>query len=68
MAWSLGVWGLVFFIIERFPFLMPYNYASNDPIKNIDLWGLQGLEFYNTEQVLQNEMYQLSAEGFSILS
>jgi RHS repeat-associated protein len=29
-------------IIERFAYLTPYNYASNDPIKNIDLWGLQG--------------------------
>jgi hypothetical protein len=29
-------------IIEQFPYLTPYNYASNDPVLNIDLWGLQG--------------------------
>lgn len=29
-------------IIEKFPHLTPYNYASNSPITNIDLWGLQG--------------------------
>lgn len=29
-------------IIEKFPHLTPYNYASNDPISKIDLWGLQG--------------------------
>jgi len=29
-------------IIEQFPYLTPFNYASNNPITNIDLWGLQG--------------------------
>jgi RHS repeat-associated protein len=29
-------------IIEKFPNLTPYNYASNNPVTNIDLWGLQG--------------------------
>ena len=28
-------------IIEKFPYLTPYNYASNNPVTNIDLWGLQ---------------------------
>ena len=29
-------------LAESFSYLTTYNYASNDPIKNIDLWGLQG--------------------------
>jgi len=29
-------------IIEKFPYLTPFNYASNNPVTNIDLWGLQG--------------------------
>lgn len=30
-------------ISDQFPELSTYNYASNDPIKNIDLHGLQGI-------------------------
>lgn len=30
-------------IIDKFPYLTPYNYASNDPVGKIDLWGLQGV-------------------------
>jgi RHS repeat-associated protein len=30
-------------IIEKFSYLTPYNYASNDPVGKIDLWGLQGV-------------------------
>ena len=33
-------------IIERFSYLTPYNYASNNPVLMIDLWGLQGTVFY----------------------
>ncbi|NJL75159.1 MAG: hypothetical protein HC892_09110 [Saprospiraceae bacterium] len=32
-------------IADQFPNLSPVNYASNDPIKNIDLHGLQGISF-----------------------
>ncbi len=28
---------------EEFAYLSPYNYASNNPSTNIDLWGLQGI-------------------------
>ena len=30
-------------IAEDFHQLSPYNYASNNPVTNIDLWGLQGV-------------------------
>lgn len=29
-------------IIEEFPYLSSYNYASLNPVTNVDLWGLQG--------------------------
>jgi RHS repeat-associated protein len=32
-------------IIEKFAYLNSYNYASNNPVTNIDLWGLQGVPF-----------------------
>ena len=30
-------------LAEKFPYVTTYNYAENEPIKNIDLWGLQAL-------------------------
>ena len=38
-------------IADDFPHLSVYNYASNDPIKNIDLHGLQGVPNYMVEHV-----------------
>jgi hypothetical protein len=32
-------------IAESFYYVTPYNYAENSPIANIDLWGLQALNF-----------------------
>ncbi len=34
-------------IAEKFSHLSPYNYASNDPVLKIDLWGLQGVKYYD---------------------
>jgi RHS repeat-associated protein len=42
---SIGRFTSVDPIIFKFPFLTPYNFASNDPIANIDLWGLQGTRY-----------------------
>lgn len=38
-------------ISDKFPHLSPYNYASNNPVTNVDLWGLQGLHYM---EVLNN--------------
>lgn len=38
-------------IADNFYHLSPYNYASNDPITNIDLWGLQGVPFRFIEKI-----------------
>jgi RHS repeat-associated protein len=40
---SVGRFPSVDPIIEKFPYLNPYNYASNSPVTSIDLWGLQGI-------------------------
>ncbi len=40
-------------IADKFPELSVYNYASNDPVKNIDLHGLQG---HRADMHLHNEM------------
>jgi RHS repeat-associated protein len=28
-------------IIDQFPYVTPFNYAENEPVRHIDLWGLQ---------------------------
>ena len=53
---TLGRFPSVDPIIDEFPYLTPYNYASNDPVKNIDLWGLQGVS-----AVIRQKVEALSA-------
>jgi len=48
-------------ISDKFPHLSTFNYASNDPISNIDLHGLQGTRFdvtfeHRAKKVLSGEM------------
>lgn len=33
-------------LVANFQWMTPYQYASNDPIKNIDLDGLDGIVFF----------------------
>lgn len=48
-------------IAENFPFLSVYNYASNNPVAMIDLWGLQGEWFFECGPILQD--YSLKYTG-----
>jgi hypothetical protein len=50
-------------IIEKFPYLTPYNYASNNPVTNIDLWGLQGTSA-NYVLWARNNPLNAVADGF----
>jgi len=46
---------------DAFVELSPYNYASNNPVTKIDLWGLQGVDFFELGPMLQKE--SLKATG-----
>jgi len=48
-------------IIENFPDLTPYNYASNNPSTLIDLWGLQGVNPYFYPRDAENSTDYLNA-------
>lgn len=37
-------------LADNFVELSPYNYASNNPVTNLDLWGLQGINANSTRQ------------------
>jgi RHS repeat-associated protein len=50
-------------IIEKFPYLTPYNYASNDSVGKIDLWGLQGV----SADIIQRQ-YQEGALNHGVLA
>lgn len=50
-------------IIEKFPYLTPYNYASNNPVTNIDLWGLQGISAVQMSSDL-NAAYKANPESY----
>ena len=61
-------------ISDRFAHLSTYNYASNDPIKNIDLHGLQGLHYTkkddngNTSHVIERNVVVLTKKLKSVPS
>jgi RHS repeat-associated protein len=40
-------------IADDFVELSPYNYASNSPVAKIDLWGLQGVWFFEVGPMLE---------------
>jgi hypothetical protein len=49
--------------------LSTYNYASNNPILNIDLWGLQGVKYYDKEKdriVVEHNVVVLTQKPIAI--
>jgi len=50
---QLGRFPCVDPIAEDFPYLSPFNYASNNPVSKVDLWGLQGAWFFEVGPMLQ---------------
>jgi RHS repeat-associated protein len=42
-------------LADEFEYLSPYNYASNSPITNIDLWGLQGYPSITGPALMQSQ-------------
>jgi RHS repeat-associated protein len=48
-------------LTDDFPFLTPYQYASNDPITNIDLDGLEGVSSFATAAEAQSAMAQFTS-------
>lgn len=45
-------------ISDKFPYVSTYNYAENDPISNIDLWGLQKYRFDGSNTVDKKGLIQ----------
>ncbi len=48
-------------IADQFASLSPFNYASNNPVLNIDLHGLQGLAFYRLSLQIQKKFSDFNA-------
>jgi uncharacterized protein RhaS with RHS repeats len=46
-------------IAESFYHVTPYNYAENDPVGSIDLWGLQKVKSYDIPSKSQIEIGNL---------
>ena len=42
----IGRWNVIDPLAANFVWMTPYQYASNDPVKNIDLDGLEGIPFF----------------------
>jgi uncharacterized protein RhaS with RHS repeats len=55
-------------IADQFAHLSVYNYASNDPVKNIDLHGLQGVPNFIVNRALSDLNRQLGSPAEKINS
>jgi RHS repeat-associated protein len=56
-------------ISDKFSHLSPYNYASNDPVLKTDLWGLQGVKYYDEQNkriVVEHNVIVLSHKPIPI--
>jgi RHS repeat-associated protein len=54
-------------IIEKFYQLSPYQYCSNDPIKNVDLDGAEGLHFMIFNKLVQNTVQNPNGTSAKVL-
>lgn len=52
---------------EQFYYLTPYQFCSNDPIKNVDLDGLEGIDFRWITPLIQNTVQNPNGTSAKIL-
>ena len=49
-------------MIEKFPWVTPYNYAENEPVGSIDLWGLQKVSIND----IRNSQGQITSRNVTV--
>ena len=54
-------------ISEKFSYLSPYQYCSNNPIKNVDFDGAEGLDFRIYNKLVQNTVQNPNGESAKVL-
>jgi len=54
-------------ISEKFYYLSPYQYCSNDPIKNVDLDGAEGLDFRIWTRLVENTVKNPNGTSAKVL-
>lgn len=54
-------------ISEKFYYLSPYQYCSNDPIKNVDLDGAEGLDFRIWTKLIENTVKNPNGKSAKVL-